>query len=131
MRKSGVLVPGEQILAFLPEGQVRVHAAPVIIEQRFRHKRYGFTMLSCGIFYYVLVFEHVVRHFNKRSEAHIDLRLAARCNFMVLAFNGDADVLKRQHHFASNILLTISRRDGKISFFVAGFVAKIWILLAA
>src|SRR3972149_4807892 len=75
-RETRIAVPCKQVLIALPEGNMNVHAAPVVSEKRLRHEGHGLSVLLGRILDDVLVLQHIVGHLNQRTESHIDLRLA-------------------------------------------------------
>ena len=90
----GVFVAVEQRLAPFPEAEMHVHARPVVVENRFGHKRDGLAVLLCYILHDVFVLEDVIPHPEQRVPAHVDFCLAGGCNLVVMNLHSHTDALK-------------------------------------
>ena len=117
--------PAKRFSPVLPEGEVRVHAAAVVVEERLGHERHRLAVLAGHVLDHVLVLEQLVRHLDQRAEAHVDLRLAAGRHLVVLRLDRDADLLEGQHHLAADVLLAVRRRNREVAFLVARLVAEV------
>ena len=131
LRQARVAVAGEQVLVALPDRQVRVHAGAVVVEQRLRHEGGGLVVAPRGVLDHVLVLHHPVGHLHHRGEAHVDLALSGSRHFVMLSFDGDADVLHDQHHLAAQVLQRIGGRHREVPFLVTGLVAQVGLLVPA
>ena len=130
LAQTGIAVAGEQGLAVLPQALVAVHAAAVVREQRLGHEGHGLPVLVGHIADDVLVQHQVVRHLEERGEPHVDLGLAARGDFVMVALGVNAALDHGLHHLAAQILVVIGRRNREVPFLVARPVAEV-VLLAA
>src|ERR1019366_3197948 len=82
-------------------------------------------MAGGDVFADVFVHHHVVGHGHQGLVAHVDFALAAGGDFVVMGFDGDAQVDQLGNHFASDVLHRVHRRRGEISFFEANLVTQI------
>ena len=82
-------------------------------------------MFFCNIFDDVFVNHHPIGGGDEGVKAIINLGLAAGGDFVVLAFDLDAELLHDEAHLGADVLLGILRRDREITLLVADFVAEI------
>src|SRR5206468_53853 len=68
LTESGVTVPSKKRLVVFPKRHMRVHARPVIGEDRFWHERHRFIVPFGDITQDVFVILHVVAHAFERRE---------------------------------------------------------------
>ena len=119
LRDTGIFLPCKQWLPVFPDALMRMHAGPVVPEDRLGHEGRGFAMPAGHVLDDVLVHHQFVRRLDQRTEADIDFRLARRRRLVMMLLNGNPDLLHLQDHLAADILLRIGRRNGKVAFLMA------------
>src|ERR1700722_1104905 len=124
--EPGVTISGEERFIAVPKRYVSVHAGAVIGEGGLRHEGHGLVVPLGDVAQDIFVILHVIAHAFEWRETDIDFGLAGRRDLVMLAFNWDAGALELKTHFVANVLLTVHRRDGKITFFRANFVPEVW-----
>ena len=103
---------------------------PLSPKDRLGHERDGLAVLVGHVLDDVLVEQHVVGGAAPASRTQIDFRLAAGCDFVMMALDLQAAALHGHDHFAAQVLVVIGRRHREIAFLVARTVAQI-VLFAA
>ena len=103
----------------LPDALVDVHARAVVLEDRLRHQRHGFVVLSPNVLHDIFVFHQLVAHAEEGVEPHVDFGLARRAHLVVMDFDLHIKGFHRQHHLRTDVLHTVGRRNWEISFLVA------------
>ena len=110
---------------------MRVHAAPVVGEEGFRHECDGLAMRLRHIANDVFVQHHVIRRLQQGVEALVDFALPARSDFVVVALDVQAAPDHGFHHLAPQILVVVRGRYREITFFIPGPVAEVVSFAAA
>ena len=104
---EGVLLPSEQ-------GLVRVHPAPVLPEDRFRHEAGEQAELLGDVFHHEPKGGDVVGRRQRVGIAEIDLVLAVR-HFMVRGLDLEAHPLQDIHDRAPRVLAEVHRRKVEVA----------------
>ncbi|MBA7589415.1 hypothetical protein ES708_31500 [subsurface metagenome] len=123
--ETGISLAGKGVGVPLPQRNVDVHAAAVVVENRFGHESNRLVVPASGVLDHVLVLKQLVRHGHQARKAHVDLSLTSRGCLMVLRLDFDSDTFENQHHLGAQILLAVRRRNRKVPFFVPGLVAQV------
>ena len=110
----------EGVLASVEEGQVRVHAAPVLSRQRLRHEGRKGPAAACDLLDQVLVGLEVVRHAQRVPEANVDLVLR-RSHFVVMVLDHDSHRLQRANRHLPDVISDVDRVDVEVSGVVEEF----------
>src|SRR3989442_15557118 len=121
----------ENVLAFLPETLVSMHARAVILKERLRHHGHRLSAPTPNVLDDVLVEQDLVSHLCKRGVLHIDFSLAGGPDFVVMNLDNDTALLEPAHHLTTNVVLMIHRRHPKVTFLVPRFVTEVRTRLAA
>lgn len=120
---AGVAFSSEGVLAVFPDREVDVHTAAVVAVEGFGHEGDGLAVEFGGIFDDVFVGLHDVGLADECVVFDVNFGLSGGGDFMVLAFDFDADLFEVEDHFAAEVLEGVDRGDGEVSAFVFDFVA--------
>ena len=118
--KSGVLA--------LPQGDVRVHAAAVVLEDRLGHERDGLAVTLRDVLADVLVPHELIGHLQQRGVVHVDLALPGGGHLVMVRFDDDADLAHLVDHLPAEIVVGVGRADRKVPALEAGFVTEVRLL---
>ncbi len=100
-----------------------MHAAPVILKNRFGHEGDGLVISLGDIFTNVFVPHKLVGHFQQVRKLHIYFALAGGGNFMVMGFYDNADFAHFIYHFTTKIMIRVGWADREISPLKTGLVS--------
>ena len=81
-----------------------VHTRTVVADDRLRHERCRLAVLCRRIVDNVFEPLHPVRALNERSETGADFVLTGRCNFVMVHFDDNADLLERGRDRRTDVL---------------------------
>jgi hypothetical protein len=113
LTQAGVAITSEERLSLFPERHVHVHAGAVVAEERLRHERDRLAVFLRDVADDVLVVLHPIAHLLHRREADIDLRLARRGDFVMLALDRDARFLELEAHLVRMSCCVSAGETGK------------------
>ena len=126
VREAGVgALLMEERFSPVPQRRVHVHAGPVVVEERLRHKGRREPGLGGDALDDVLVEHQLVGHPQQRVEPHVDLGLAGGPNLVVLHLDLDAHPLHGEDHLGAQVLEVVHRRNREVAFLVARLVAQV------
>ena len=86
----GILIPGEQRFAFVPDADMGVHAGSVVFKERFGHKGDGVAVTMGHIFQDVFKPHQLIGHLQQRLKTHVDFSLAGGGHLVMLGFDINA-----------------------------------------
>ncbi len=110
---------------------MRVHARPVVTEERLRHERRALARVPRDVLDDVLELHHVVARLEHRVEAVVDLLLAGRPHLVVAALDLQAHVRELQAHLVTDVGEVVHRRHGEVPALERGLVPAVAALLLA
>src|SRR5690348_15631587 len=87
LRQARISIAGKQWLSTLPERLVRMHSAAVVAKDGLRHERDRLAVATGHVLDDVFVEQHLVGGAEKRVVLQVDLSLAARRDFVMMAFD--------------------------------------------
>ena len=99
----------EERNSVLPQRLMAVHAGAVVAEKGFGHESRRFAVLKGRVLDDVLELHEIVGRSEKRAERVVDLLLSAGADFVVRAFDFQADVGEANRHRVSQIAEVIVR----------------------
>ena len=102
-----------------------VHSRPVVKEDRLGHEGGRLAGLAGDVLDDVLVFQHIVGHFDDGAVPHVNLALTAGRDFVMMSFDVEAAFDHGQHHFGAQIIQSVGRRTREISFLIAELISEI------
>ena len=107
-----------------------MHAGAVVVEHRLGHEGRGLAVGAGDVADDVLVPLKVVRRFDERAELEVDLVLG-RGDFVVMAFNLNAELLHHHHHLHAQIAVGVERRGREVAELRHGLVAEVRMLVCS
>ena len=121
----------EQRFTALPKTLVNVHASAVVVKHRLRHEGGRFAIFLGNVPNDVLVNHDVVGSFNQLRELHAQFVLPCTGDFVVVLFNGNAQLGHEQQHFGANVLSCVIRGYREVALLGLDFVSKVATLFNA
>ena len=115
IRQAGVTVTGKQVFAALPDRLVHVHARAVVTDDWLRHEGCGFAV---GLGYHLhRIFQDLVPvgTLHQLLEFGANFALARGRHFVVVYFDLNTLLLKRDTHRVTDVLQRIHRRNREIA----------------
>src|SRR3989304_4150363 len=102
-----------------------MHPATVVLEYRFWHKRYCFSITLGNILDDVFVPHILVAHLDQFLELHIYLCLSG-CSYLVMVrLYLNTDLFHFGYHFTSQVVVSIGRAYREVAAFKARFISEV------
>src|SRR5438270_13980391 len=92
-----------------------MHSAAVVAKDGLRHERDRLAVATGHVLDDVFVEQHLVGGVEKRVVLQVDLSLAARRDFVVMAFDFHAAALHGDHHLRAQILVMVGGSDREVA----------------
>ena len=108
----------KEVLLFVPEADINVHAWTVVKGNRLRHHRSYHIIFFCNIFNNILVALNRIGCIHKCVVPNINFTLTSSCDFVMMSIANDTKIVTENvYTFISIIHQSVTRCTWKISFF--------------